>query len=137
MVSCSYYLVEMNGEWALELLRWLSSFLLSLIFAFIGYRLGLRSQNIHVLREYVTEIAKKEYQLLFSEIKRNSGLLKNFLEKPNVNFSFPVLDQIYSRGLEEFMKRHHKDLFLLGSFSRKDSSKIHGIGHSRCYGENI
>lgn len=112
----------MNGEWIyLEIARWI----LSLVLVYIGYLLGLRSQKMQGLREYITETVKDEYPPLFSEMKRNSEILDNFLENPDTDFVFPELDEIYNRGLEEFMKRHHKDLFLLiDSFQKKTRPKF-------------
>ena len=112
----------MNGEWIyLEIAR----LILSLVLVYIAYFFGLRSQKIQGLREYITGIVKDEYPPLFSEMKRNSEFLDNFLENPDTAFVFPELDEIYNRGLEEFMKRHHKDLFLLtDSFQKKIRPKF-------------
>ena len=112
----------MNGEWIyIEIARWISSF----IFAYIGYLFGIRSQKIQALREYITEIVKDEYPILFSEIKRNSEYLDNYMKKPNIAFTFPKLNNIFDRGLDQFMERHHKDLFLtVNFFQRKGVLKI-------------
>lgn len=62
----------MNGEWIyVQIASWLSS----LILAYIGYRLGIRSQKIQALREYITEIVKDIYPILFNEIRKTSGQL--------------------------------------------------------------
>jgi len=121
----------MNGEWIFQLALVLVT---SLVTAIVGYILGLKSQKIQVLREYITETVADVYPTLFSEMKRNSELLDNFLEKPNVNFDFPDLDGIYSSGLAEFMKRHHRDLFLMvDSFRKKFLPKFYGL--STLFGE--
>jgi hypothetical protein len=102
-----------------ELIYIVSSLILPIVLAYIGYRLGLRSQRIQALREYVTSIVRENYQPLFSEIKRNSERLDNYLEKPDVSFSFPEIGKIYDKGLNEFMKRYHKDLFLFVDYFQK------------------
>ncbi len=107
----------MNGEWILQIVLVLTPALVS---AAVGYFLGIRSQKKQVLREYITETVADEYPALFSEMKRNSELLDNFLEKPNESFSFPNLNEIYNSGLEEFMKSHHKDLFLIVDFLQRN-----------------
>lgn len=81
--------------------------------AVIGYLLVIRRQEKQVLREYITGTVKDEYPLLFSEIKRNSERVDNYLDNPFDSFSFPQLEQVYNKGRDEFMKKHHKDLFLL------------------------
>ena len=107
----------MNGEWVfLEIARWV----LSLALAYIGYFLGIRSQKIQALREYVTDIVKDKYPALFHELRFNSETLDNYLEKPNVNFNFPVLDDMYDSGLDEFVKTHHADLFSMIDSVRKN-----------------
>jgi len=99
----------MNDEWIyIQIASWMAS----LVFAYIGYRLGLRSQKIQALREYVAEMVKDKYPSLFSEMNRNTEFLDNYLDFPYAHFEFPELDRLYNRGLEGFMKRHHKDLFL-------------------------
>jgi len=115
----------MNGEWIFQISLTLASVLVSVL---VGYFLGMRSQRKQGLREYITGIVKDKYPLLFSEMKRNLEFLDNFLENPDtarVACVFPELDEIYNRGLEEFMKRHHKDLFLLiDSFQKKIRPKF-------------
>jgi len=107
----------MNGDWIFQIALVLAPALVS---ALIGYLLGIRRQKMQILREYITGTVKDKYPTLFSEIKRNSELLDNYLENPYVNFSFLKLEEIYNKGLDEFMKRHHKDLFLLvDSFQKK------------------
>ena len=81
----------MNGDWILEIAQWV----LPVIIAYIAYRLGLRSQKIQTLREYVAGVVKKEYSPLFAELKENSELLDTYLENPNVNFNFPQLEGLY------------------------------------------
>lgn len=100
----------MNGEWIFQVVLVLTSALVS---ALVGYLLGKRSQKLQIIREYVTDIVKNEYPALYEEMTMNSETLDNYLEKPNVNFNFFKLSQFYDRGLDEFMKRHHKDLFLM------------------------
>ena len=116
----------MNGEWIyLQLVPWI----LSLILPYIAYRLGLRSQKIQVLREYIIGTVKDEYPLLFSEIRKNSEYLDNYLETTYIYFTFPKLNDIFDRGLDKFMERHHKDLFLtVDSFQKKIIPKIGELG---------
>ncbi len=104
----------MNGDCILEIARWV----FPIAIAYIAYRLGLRSQKFQALREYVAGVVKKEYPSLFAELKENSELLDDYLENPNVNFDFPQLEGLYNRGLEEFMKTHHTDLFQKTDFFR-------------------
>lgn len=103
----------MNGEWTFQIVLALVPALIS---AFIGYFLGTRSQRKQGLREYITETVKDKYPSLFSEIKRNSERVDNYLDSPFDSFSFPQLEQIYNKGRDEFMKKHHRDLFLLVDF---------------------
>jgi len=114
----------MNGEWiyiAIEIARWI----FPLVTAFIGYRLGLRSQKIQALREYIIGTVKEEYPLLFSEIRRNSGYLDTYLENPDFDFAFSRLKNFFDRGLDDFMKKHHRDLFLkIDLFQKEILSKI-------------
>ena len=100
----------MNGDWILQILLVVISVLISIP---LGYYLGLRSQKIQTIREHVIDVSKDTYPELFSEVKRNSETLNSFLNNPNVSFHFPVLDSLYDRGLDEFVKTHHNDLFLV------------------------
>jgi len=56
-------------------------------------------------------------------MKRNSETLDNFLENPNNSCGFPELNHIYDRGLDGFMRNHHKDLFLLVDTLHKEMQK--------------
>jgi hypothetical protein len=100
----------MNGEWILEILKVVIPSSISLL---LGYYLGLRSQKTQTIREHVLDVSKDTYPELFFEIKRNSETLNSFLNNPNVSFHFPVLDDLYNRGLDEFVKTHHNNLFLM------------------------
>lgn len=115
----------MNGEWIyVEIIRWM----LTLVLAYIAYRLGLRSQKIQVLREYITDIVQKEYPALNEEMTINSETLDNYLEKPNVNFDFSELSKFCDRGLDEFMKRHHRDLHsMVNSFHKNILPKFNEL----------
>ncbi len=105
----------MNGEWV----QWILQIALALVTAIIGYLLGSKRQKKQTLREHITSTVKDEYRPLFNEIRKNSELLDNYLEKPFVNFSYPRLATIYNEGLDEFMKNHHRDLYLVvDSFKR-------------------
>ena len=107
----------MNGEWIyFELARWI----LSVALVYLGYLLGIRSQKVQALREYITGIVRDEYPELFFEIKRNLEYLDNYLENPGFAFPFPKLNNFFGRGLDEFMKRHHKDLFQIVSFFQEE-----------------
>ena len=103
----------MNGEWIFTILFALVPALVSV---FVGYFLGTRSQRKQDLREYITDIVKEKYPQLFAEIKRNSERLDNYLENPFDSFGFSQLEQIYNKGLDGFVKKHHNDLFLLVDF---------------------
>ena len=106
----------MNGEWIyFELARWA----LSIALVYLGYRLGLRSQKMQALGEHITRIVKDEYPLLFFEIRRNSKYLDTYLKHPDYPFPFPKLNDVFDRGLDEFMKKHHKDLFMKLDFFQK------------------
>jgi hypothetical protein len=118
----------MNGEWVLQIVLVLVPVLVS---AVVGYFLGVRSQKKQALGEYITEIVKEKYPLLFAEMKRNSELLDSYLENPFVVFDFPKLKEMCNEGLDEFMKKHHEDLFLLvDSFYRNirpKFTKLHNL----------
>jgi len=73
----------MNGEWFFLVIV---PSILSLALAYIAYRLGLRSQRIQGLREYITVVVKDEYPALFSEIRKNSEYLGNYLETTYIYF---------------------------------------------------
>ncbi len=103
----------MNGEWFFTIAVTLLPALVSALF---GYFLGTRSQKKQDLREYITETVKEKYPQLFAEIKRNSDLLDNYLNDPFIHFSFPLLEQLYNEGRDEFMTKHHKDLHLIVDF---------------------
>jgi len=115
----------MNGEWIFQIALVLVSVLVSTSF---GYLLGLRSQKMQALREHITEIVKDKYPELFFEIKRSSEYLDNILEEPDVAFIFPKLNEIFDRGFDEFIKRHHEDLFLAIDFFQKNIvPKLYGL----------
>ena len=97
----------MNGEWV----QWILPIALTLITLIIGYLLGSKRQKKQTLQGHITKIAREEYPSLFDELRRNSEQLDNYLNHPFVTFNFPKLDQLYNRGLEEFIRKHHKDLF--------------------------
>lgn len=84
----------------------------SLVLPFVAYWLGLKSQRIQALREYVADTVGDKYPALSFEINRNIGIFNDYLEDPLEHFDFPQLDQFYDEGLNEFMKKHHSDLFL-------------------------
>lgn len=107
----------MNGEWIFQIALVLTSALVS---ALVGYLLGKRSQKLQIIREHVTNTVRAEYRVLFDEMRRNSVMLDGFLQKPNVGFEFPKLNKIYDEGLDELMKTHHKDLFLMVDSFRKN-----------------
>ena len=86
----------------------------------LGYFLGLKSQKTQALREYITDTVKTKYPDLSSEIKINLNILDIFLEYPLEQFNFPYLDQFYSDGLNEFMKKHHEDLFLSINYLKQE-----------------
>ena len=97
----------MNGEWVQLILP----IALTLITLIIGYLLGSKRQKKQTLQGHITKIAREEYPSLFDELRRNSEQLDNYLNYPFVTFNFPKLDQLYNRGLEEFIRKHHKELF--------------------------
>jgi hypothetical protein len=106
----------MNGAWIFQVLLVLVS---SSVTAILGYLLGVKQQKKQALREHITEVVRKEYPALFSEIKRNSKYLGTYLDKPDYHFPFPRLKDFFDRGLDGFMKKHHKDLFLTVDFFQK------------------
>jgi len=107
----------MNGEWIFQIVLVLAS---SLVSVFVGYLFGVKQQKKQALREHITGIAKDEYQTLFSEIKRNSEYLDTYLENPDFAFPFSRLKDFFDRGLDYFMKKHHRDLFLKIDFFQKE-----------------
>lgn len=112
----------MNGEWVYIQIV---SATISCALVYIAYRLGIRSQKIQALREYIKDIVREVYPALFQEMKFNSEILDDYLEKPNINFNFPELGEVYDRGFEEFMKKHHKDLFsMVDSFHKNTLPKF-------------
>jgi len=107
----------MNGEWIfLQIVPWI----LALVIPYIAYRLGLRSQKIQVLREYIIGTVKDEYPLLFSEIRRNSEYLDKYLKDLDYHFPFPELGNFFNKGRGKFMEKHHNDLFLKIDFFQKE-----------------
>ena len=106
----------MNGAWIFQIVLVLVP---AIVTAILGYLLGVKQQKKQALREYVTEVVKDEYPALFHEIKRNSEYLDTYLEKPDYHFPFPGLRDFFDRGLDDFMKKHHKDLFLTVDFFQK------------------
>ena len=106
----------MNGEWLFEIALVLVSVLVS---ASVGYLFGVKQQKKQVLREHVTDIAKDEYPLLFDEIRQNSEYLDTYLENPDYPFPFPRLKGFFDRGLDGFMRKHHKELFMKIDFFQK------------------
>ena len=107
----------MNGEWIFQILLILVSVLLS---APVAYFFGVKQQKKQVLRKHIIDIAKDEYPLLFDEIRRNSEYLDTYLENPDYAFPFPRLKNFFDRGLDDFMKKHHKNLFLKIDFFQKE-----------------
>jgi hypothetical protein len=88
----------MSDEWVLiEIARWVSLFIL----LGIGYFVGIKSQKMHALREYITGVVEDNYPALFDEIRRNSGLLDNYLENPFAGFQFPKLKAYGTRDFLE------------------------------------
>lgn len=111
----------MNSEW----IQWIQQILIPIlasviVSAIVGYLLGSKRQKKQILREHITRTVKDEYRPLFDEMRRNTELLDNYLKKPFVNFSFPKLATIYNEGLDEFVKNHHRDLFLVVDSFRKN-----------------
>jgi len=107
----------MNGAWIFQIVLVLVP---AIVTAILGYLLGVRQQKKQALREYITGTVKVEYPLLFSEIRKNSEYLDNYLETTYIHFPFPKLNDIFNRGLDRFMQKHHKDLFLtVYSFQKK------------------
>ncbi len=101
------------------------SIISGIVAAILGYFLGVRQTKKQALNRYIAETSGKLYPRLYSEIQDNLALLYNYLENPNKNFQFMVLDEIYQRGLERFIETHHKDLFfMLGTFQNKIVPKI-------------
>ena len=91
----------------------------SFITLVIGYFLGVKQTKKQVLSKYITEIAGKNYPDLFSEIKDQLERLDRYLNEPNGNFSWAILEDIYNSGLERFIEKHHKNLFCeLDSFQK-------------------
>ena len=107
----------MNGEWIFQVVLVVGSAILG---SALGYFLGIRSQKIQALQNYITEMVEENYPLLFDEIRRNSGLLDNYLENPFVSFQFPKLEEIWHKGYSGVMNTHHGDLFLLVASYRKN-----------------
>ena len=96
------------------------SIFIAIISAILGYYLGVKQTKKQALSKYVTETAGKLYPALFSEMKEQLERLDNYLEKPNVNFYWRELDEVYNSGLERFIEKHHKNLFFtLDSFHKK------------------
>lgn len=111
----------MNGEWFQWIQQILIPVLVSVIVsAMVGYLLGSKRQKKQILQGHITGIAGEEYPSLFDELRRNSEQLDNYLNYPFVTFNFPKLDQLYNRGLEEFIRKHHKDLFSVIDSFRKN-----------------
>lgn len=111
-------------------------YIFSLVVAFVAYWLGLKSQRIQALREYITNIVQAEYPALSSEIKRNVKKLDDFFEYPLEFFGFRELDQFYNDGFDVFMKRHHEDLFLSINYLKKEiAPKLNEFNH--IVGESI
>jgi len=107
----------MNGEWVLQIAVIMIP---PLVAAIVGYLLGSKRQKEQILREHITSTVKDEYRPLFREIRRNTKLLDNYLENPFVEFSFPKLMTIYDEGVDEFVKNHHRDLFIVVDSFKKD-----------------
>ena len=103
----------MNGEWIFQIA-------LVLVSISVGYLLGTYQQKKQISREHITDIAKDEYPVLFDEIRQNSEYLDTYLENPDYSFPFPKLHNFFNRGLGEFMKKHHKDLFMKIDFFQKE-----------------
>jgi hypothetical protein len=108
--------MNMSDEWIFQIGLALISALVSATF---GYFLGTRSQKKQGLREYIIETVKDRYPPLVSEMKRNTKRLDDFRGNPFVSFSFPELEQIFDKGLDEFIEKHHKDLFQIISLFHK------------------
>jgi len=97
------------------------SILIAFISLYIGYKLGLRSGKIQILRDYVKENVNKIYPLLYSEIKQKTEELDNFLDKPfELSYNFPNLEKIYNSGLIGFIEKHHPLLSEKIDVFRKD-----------------
>ncbi len=104
----------MNGDWIFQILLVVVSASASASISIpLGYYLGLRSQKIQTIRDYVIDVSGDIYPELFHEMKRNAETLNSFLNNPNVSFQFPESDDLYDKGLDEFVKTHHNDLFLV------------------------
>lgn len=111
----------MNGEW----IQWIQQILIPilvsvLVSAIVSYFVVRKTQKTQIIGRHVRETTKEEYRPLFNEMRRNTELLDNYLEKPFVHFSFPKLVSIYNEGVDGFMKSHHRDLFLVVDSFRKN-----------------
>ena len=103
---------------------------MAVISAYLGYLLGLKSQRTQALREYVADIVQAKYPALSSEINRNIDVLDGYLEDPLECFEFRQLDQFYDDGLDEFMKKYHKDLFLSIDYLKQGiAPKLYELHH--------
>jgi len=100
----------------------------SLVLPFVAYWLGLKSQRIQALREYVADTVQNKYPALSSEIIQNIELFDDYLEDPLEHFDFPKLNQFYDDGLHEFMKMHHNNLFVyIDSLKREIAPRLYEL----------
>jgi len=105
-----------------------SAVFIAILTLILGYFLGVRQTKKQALSKYITDTAGELYPSLFYEIKENLAMLDTYLEKPNRNFRFPNFEDIYNRGLERFIEKHHKELFLiLDNFKNNILPKFHEI----------
>lgn len=103
-----------------ELTRWLLVIIIPpAITGILGYFIGGRIQKRQISQQYITDVVKEKYPLLYNEIRRNNDTLDKFLEEPDVSFDFANLTMLYEQGTDSLMKKHHKDLYVLvSSFKR-------------------
>jgi hypothetical protein len=110
----------MDLESVLQFLPFVIPLVTAIVGWILGYYLGLRSQRIQSLQQYVIETVKEQYPPLLLEVQRNSEYLDGYLEKPFKEFQFSVLTEFLKRGLGALMKKHHADLFQsVSHFSEK------------------
>jgi hypothetical protein len=114
-----------------EIFTYSLPFITLFVGSLLGYWLGLRSQRIQAKRKYVADIVRDKYPALSSEIIKNMELFDDYLEDPLEHFNFPKLNQFYDDGLNEFMKKHHSNLFdNIDFLKQKIAPRLHELRHA-------
>jgi len=104
-----------------DILNLLTNILTLVIGLLLGHILTIRTQKKQIWYEYVTDVVKREYPEILSEVNLRTKQLDNFLNDPlGLTWSFPKMNDIINRGIISLIGSYHKDLFSVITLYREN-----------------